>query len=284
MSSDPWWLAFTPAQATIPCAGATHRLRWEAGVLSALDHEDAEAERALAALGGERCACVDVLDAWARHAGDERVLLLASRGVGDTLARERPTSPRLLVGMRPAGVGAAMVTAAGWANQARAVPPRAVPATRGHAPAGADAELVSLLELGGGIPERLVATVAEAWRTRLERPDTDTTRAHAALQAALYGRAAAALGSWLGDSDLEVEVTMVEAGEPRALRHEDRGIHAELPFGWLAEVSCRGLATVWGRFCLAASSADGYRWTLTTVGPDLGEHQPLTIELAPEAV
>jgi hypothetical protein len=57
-------------------------------------------------------------------------------------------------------------------------------------------------------------------------------------------------------------------------------VHADLPFAWLAEVWSKGLATVWGRFCLDAKSDDGRRWTLTTVGPDLGDSAPLTLELS----
>ena len=82
----PWWLSLPEAQATIDCGEQTHRLRWQQGDLQAVDHEDIEAERTLAALGDQRCACADVLDAWARHASDLRVLVLASRGPTDPLA------------------------------------------------------------------------------------------------------------------------------------------------------------------------------------------------------
>jgi hypothetical protein len=104
------------------------------------------------------------------------------------------------------------------------------------------------------------------------------------LQAALYGRASASLRGWLGERELEVEVVMVEDGEPRRLAADAGGIRAQLPFAWLAEVWCRGLATVCGRFCLAAASDDGYHWALTTVAPDLGQFQSMTIDLAPAAL
>ena len=54
---NPWWLGLLAAQATVACGDDTHRLRWEHGALQALDHDDPEAELALSALGGERCAC-----------------------------------------------------------------------------------------------------------------------------------------------------------------------------------------------------------------------------------
>jgi hypothetical protein len=41
-----------------------HRILWRRGRLALLDHPDRTGELALAALGAERCACFDVLDAW----------------------------------------------------------------------------------------------------------------------------------------------------------------------------------------------------------------------------
>jgi hypothetical protein len=67
------------------------RLAWREGELRAPDH--AGAERTLAALGGERCACVEMLDAWHGHASDLRVLVLGSRGSSDPLAAPRNAGP-----------------------------------------------------------------------------------------------------------------------------------------------------------------------------------------------
>jgi len=281
VNADCAWTGFAAAQASVVCGGETHRLRWEAGVLSALDHDDAQAERTLAALGGQRCTCVDALDAWTRRSGDLRVLLLASRGLGDTLERQspgpaRPSRPALTPGNR---VATATLNRGGWTGYAR--PPRPGPPMPGPGRIDPDEDLLSLLELGGGLPERLVATVAETWRRRLELPDPEVAAALAQLQAALYGRALAALRNWLGEGQPALEVAMIDPGDHRRLLSQGAGIRAELPFAWLGEVWCRGLATVWGRFCLAASSEDGRHWTLTTVGPDLGSHQAMTIDLAP---
>ena len=71
------WHGIPPAVAPVTCGGARHRLRWADGKLGAVDHDDVDGERTLAALSGERCACIDLLDAWARHAADVRVLVLA---------------------------------------------------------------------------------------------------------------------------------------------------------------------------------------------------------------
>jgi hypothetical protein len=225
-----WWLGLQAAQAPVTCGGKKHRLRWEAGELVALDHEDPEAERTLAALGGQRCACVDLLDAWAKHTADLSVLVLASRGPTDAFAAPQG---------RPS-----------------------------------DEELPTLLGLGGGLPDRLVATVAATWAERLDEAEPQLPR----LQAALYGRAATSLRGWLGEPAARIKLSM---GEPARLSRNARAIRAQLPFSWLVDVWAKGLATVWGRFCLAATSDDGLRWTLTTVGPDLGEARPLVIELPP---
>lgn len=72
---------------------------------------------------------------------------------------------------------------------------------------------------------------------------------------------------------------MIGEAEGPQLRLEDRAIFAELPFGWLAEVWAKGIATIWGRFCIAASTSDGQTWTLLTVGPDFGPPAPITVQL-----
>lgn len=251
---NPWWLGLSPAQATIACGEHQHRVRWEAGSLHALDHDDPEGERTLAALGGQRCACVDVLDAWERHQDDPRVLVLASRGRCDQLAPHEE-------------LGAV----SGWTGYG---PAGGRPSRR----AQAENELIALLGLGGGVQERLVATVAAAWRQRLGHADRALSRARPQLRAALHGRVFAALGDWLGTSGLECELSMIgERAEPKLIS-EDGAVRAELPFGWLVEVWARDLATIWGRFCLAATTTDGRSWRLTTVGPDLGPPALITVQ------
>jgi hypothetical protein len=140
-------------------------------------------------------------------------------------------------------------------------------------------ELVSLLGLGGGLPDRLVASVAAAWSERLAGSDGAVNGAVATLHASMHGRLSAAVRDWLGHSDLEVTLELIDAGQEPTLTMCDGAIRAELSFGWLPEVWSRGLATVMGRFCLAASTDDGLAWTLTTVGPDVGPSAPVRIEL-----
>jgi hypothetical protein len=144
------------------------------------------------------------------------------------------------------------------------------PSGRASQRAEAENELVALLGLGGGVPERLVATVAAAWRDRLGQRDRSLTRARPQLRAALHGRAFLAMHRWLGGSGLESRLRMIGEGDAPKLIREDGAVRAELPFGWLVDVWAKDLATVWGRFCLAATTEDGLMWRLTTVTLQLG--------------
>ena len=75
----PWWAAFGPAEATWRCGGLQHRLRWEAGQLTAPDHPEAEGELVLGALGGDQPECIRLLRAWGEHSDDLDVLMLGPR-------------------------------------------------------------------------------------------------------------------------------------------------------------------------------------------------------------
>ncbi|MGH2887198.1 MAG: hypothetical protein ACRDPA_31635 [Solirubrobacteraceae bacterium] len=87
--------------------------------------------------------------------------------------------------------------------------------------------------------------------------------------------------TWLGASGSRISLTMIgEKAKPRLVADEDC-VRVELPFGWLVDVWSQGLATIWGRLCLAARRTDdGRTWTLTTIGPDLAEPSVITLQLA----
>jgi hypothetical protein len=242
--TGPWWLGISPVQAQVACGGQQHRLRWAAGRLQALDHTDLEGEQILVALGG-RCACADLTHLWARHATDIRTLVATSRGEGDP------------------------------------VPDPSAAALRPHRPGMSHraADLAELLDLGGLMQDRLTATVAAAWRDRLR--DGLAQRERAALHAALYGRATAALRRWTRRPDLEVELAMIGEDQPPTLTCGSDGITAELPFSWVVEVWARGLTIVWGRFCLGAMPAEA-GWVLSTVSPELGPPAPVAVGGPPE--
>jgi hypothetical protein len=294
-----WWRSLSPAQASVECGGERHRLRWENGTLRALDHGDAESERTLAALGGQSCTCLDLIDAWDHHRDDLRVLVLGSRGPTDVLtvhddvgAQLGISGPQVVTGgVASAGsVSRSSLTRAqrtsamgrprssGWTAYARVGgPPR--PPGRTSRKAQAENELLALLGLGGGLPERLVATVAAAWKERLQQSRRPPARSRAQLQAALHGRVFAVMRSWLGASGPESQLKMIGENRKPKLISEDGYVCAELPFGWLLDVWAPGLATIWGRFCLSAATDDGRTWRLATVGPDLGSSSVVTLQL-----
>ena len=84
-ASPPWWALLPPAQAQVSCGDGTHRLRWEQGRLTAVDHPGAEEELVLAALGGDRSECVDLLEWWGKHGDDLEVLAVGPRSAADEL-------------------------------------------------------------------------------------------------------------------------------------------------------------------------------------------------------
>ncbi|MDY7102474.1 MAG: hypothetical protein S0880_14935 [Actinomycetota bacterium] len=59
-----WWSGYTAIELGVPAGTASHRLRWSKGRFTMVDHVDVVGERILHVLGGERCLCFDVLDAW----------------------------------------------------------------------------------------------------------------------------------------------------------------------------------------------------------------------------
>ena len=102
-----WWTGLQPAEIVVRCGGRSHRVRWERGRLIACDHGDPDDERALAALAGERCACLELLDAWARHADDLRALSRAPRDISVPVRSSAwVSSPGARGGHRPMAPGA----------------------------------------------------------------------------------------------------------------------------------------------------------------------------------
>src|SRR5258708_38073756 len=122
-------------------------------------------------------------------------------------------------------------------------------------------ELVALLGLGGALQDRLVATVAATWARRFEEPGPDLSEARASLTASMQGRLCASVRSWLGRVDGPVELDLIEDRRAPSIVERDGTIRAELPLAWLADVWSRGVAVVFGRFCLAAATEDGREWT-----------------------
>lgn len=284
-----WWMGIPAAELPVDCSGTIHRLRWADGTLDALDHADVTGERTLAALGGQPHRCIEIIDAWTRHADDLDVLLLGSRGPGDLL----PTSGNDDVGQRG---GMSRASFAGGMARARASYVSttqsvsigasrkgvASPARSGGGWVSATSDpvddLAMLLTFGGGLPHRLVATVVAGWAERLEHGDDRVPAAMPALYAALYGRAIAAVRVWLDDDGLDVDVVMCPPDSQSVAVRDVDGVRLTLPFSWLTDVWAKGFAMIAGRFCLAATPDGPDRWTLSTIAPDFGTPHAVVVD------
>ena len=278
--TDAWWSGLLPVDVLVDCSNEAHHLRWEAGALVAPDHEDPDGERALGALGADRAACIDVLDAWARHSDDLGVLTVSSRGVADPVQIDvegqgpgmgRPlVRPGIRVPARAMGAGSF-----GWTGFA----PLGMHPTMPGQPPGPFDEITSLLALGGAVSQRLVATVVAVWSERIATSAESVEVNIAALTAALYGRVASSVRSWLSDSALELELEMIPPSESPSMSRDGSVVRARLPFLWLSQIWSKDLPVVLSRFAISTLSSQRDQLQLLTISPDFSEVRPVTIRL-----
>jgi hypothetical protein len=260
-----------PVTTVIACRAERHRLTWAGGELGASDHPDPEGDRTLAALGGDRYPCIEMLDAWARHRDDLRVLLLASRGPSDPLRTRSedagPGAPGWFSYAPNAGVLYSAPPSASTSHvlvggRAHTAPP--VPDTHRDL-----ARIEDLLALGG-VGRRLVATVAAEWADRIDAGDPRVDDHRAALHAALYGRVRCSLREWLDDPGVAVDVEMIDRPDPPRVTRDGARFAVAVPFRWLADIWATGTAVVADTFVVERAAVDDRTVTLTGVGPDLG--------------
>jgi hypothetical protein len=274
---------FPAAEGTIDCGGETHRIRWEAGELLAADHDDLESELALRALGATSVPCLEVMTAWRRHRHDHCLLTVLTRGSGDAVSPptlQRPGRPRAMP-MRPGlrgGSNVAVVAGAavGWtAIGGRGAP--TPPASAG--PPTSEGEIELLAGLGGALPWRMAATVTSALLDEQANPGESRARCRPALEASLFGRVRNTLGNWRGNPQLDVELHIIEPGEPPGVEGYDEGLRVRLPLTWVADVWGRGVGIVAERFTLAVRQAGPDRCVLETIGDDLRSGGQVTVAL-----
>lgn len=270
--SRTWWSGLAAFELPVSCAGKDHRARWAEGELRALDHPDAERERALAALGADPYPCLQLLDAWNRHTDDLDVLLLAGRGPGDLLGRDEEDAVPSFSTVQASSFPARPARATGWTSYSPLAHARHMPPRYRH---GYDerAEVERLLLLGRGLPERLVATVVATWADRIERDDERVRAALPALRAALYGRLRVTVATWLG-APTTVDLDLIAASAHPEVSGSRAGLRFTLPFSWLRDVWGKGLAITLGMLCLAVDQPDDGEWRLVAVAPPGPELAP----------
>jgi hypothetical protein len=251
-----WFDCLPGCAAYLPCGQGRHIVRWEAGALRLHSHPDPEAELVLAALGGEKARCVEVAQAWGRHAEDLSVLAIGPRGPADDIA----------VSWDDVDVAAQAAQGSGQGFGRGGYPPpaggpRRPPRRPARLPSPAEQrrnDLLPLLALGYGFQVRLIGTVAEA---HAGRPEEATEQIRPALVAAITARLAPVAEDWLGIDPDQVEVTLHRGpgwgSAELAGRAGQRRLRVSLPANWLARVWAAGLALT-GRHLVVSVTRAGW--------------------------
>jgi hypothetical protein len=270
MPNGPWFNCLPSCVAQVPCGQGRHEVRWEAGSLRLPEHPDAEGELVLAALGGEQAGCVELAEAWGRHAGDLSVLAIGPRGPADEIA----VSWDDVAAAAQAGRGG-WVGGVGGVGSAPGLPQpgpmrpvgtsRALSARAAHRHRQVQedmervrrrrSDMLSLLALGYGFQVRLIGQVAAA---HADQPDD---RVRPALVAAMAGRLAPVAEDWLGIDPDQVVASLHPGPGWGSVeltgRGEERRLRVSLPAGWLASVWACGLALT-GRHLVVAVQQAGW--------------------------
>jgi hypothetical protein len=280
--NGPWFTCLPSCETAVPCGPGQHTIRWEAGSLVLPAHPDAEGELVLAALGGDKARCIEVAEAWARHAGDLSVLAIGPRGPADEIAvgwddviaaqaagsMTRPQSQPMRLASQPAQ------TMARVAARHRQLQEEMLTAQRRRN------DILSVLALGYGFQARLIGQVAAG------SGDEPGEQVRPALVAAITGRLALVAEAWLGIDPDQVEVSLHHGpgwGSAELTgRGEDRRLRVALPAGWLASVWACGLARV-GRHLIVAVEQPGWpRARILGLRSPGAEPEPLDVHADPD--
>jgi hypothetical protein len=280
VTAPPWWRGLGPAEVVLECSGEPHTVRWERGRVVAFAHRDVEGEQALAALAGERPACLDLLSLWSRHEEDPRVLVVASRGAGDVLvaAADRPGHGWVAYAPMQSAASVRSRLHGGGGMRLRQRRPSSPRPPRWRTDPEIDS-LDTLAALAGPLLDRLAGSVAAVWAERIGAGDERVGACRPSLDAALYGRAVLAARLWTADPAAQVTVRVLDPDDPPAIEREGDTLALSLPFSWVARVWATGLAVVLGRFVLGATTDDEGRLVLDTVSADLSTRAAITVGL-----
>lgn len=266
-----WFTSLSPCHVDVPCGSGRHVIRWEAGELRLDSHADPEAERVLVALGGEKARCIEVAEAWERHAADLTMLSVGPRRPGDIVVSWEDVDA---AAEDPAAGGGGTVFrgafAAGPVRRPSAMLAAAMARTTARhtellqeqaAARQRRTDLLSLFALGPAFQFRLAGQVAAAHASRVDEPDEQGLSRRPVLVSALEGRLALAGEQWLGIDPDDVKASLHSGPGWGAAeltgRGERRRLHVSLPADWLARVWACGLVLV-GRHLVVAVDRAGW--------------------------
>lgn len=228
MSAPEWWLGLAAMETAGPAGAEDHGLSWRDGRLHLLAHPDPDADRALAALGGDVCPCLDLLDAWTEHHSTGSILVVATRDPDEPLPAPAAAIEAIAADLTRWRNALASIRADARAAQDGDVLDR-LAALRSPEEAAAQRRLggLLLLALDARLQHRLQSSVAAALATR---PNDEP-----ALAAATAARAIGPLRKigWSGG------LADIELGDTPDLTPD----HAVLPPSWVAAVWGRRLTT-----------------------------------------
>ena len=288
LPNDQWFTSLPTWETQVPCGTGRHTVRWEAGSLVLPSHPDIEGELVLAALGGDRPRCVDLAQAWARHADDLSVLAIGPRGPDDriavdwedVLAAEQAGgtvfAPHSSMPMRLASPSGPTLARAGARR-------RQIQAEQLKSQQRRN-DVLSLLALGYGFQVRLIGQVAAA---HAARGGEEQAGSGPALIAAITGRLAPVAEEWLGIDPDQVEVDLHAARSWGASElsgyGRDRRLRLSLPAGWLARVWACGLARV-GRHLVVGVLEPGWpRARVLGLRSPGAQPEPLDVHADPDS-
>jgi hypothetical protein len=269
-----WFTCLSRCDADVPCGSGRHVIRWEAGTLRLDSHPDPEAELVLAALGGEKARCVEVAEAWARHAADLTLLSVGPRDLDGVVVSWEDVDEAAQAGLGVAVSRGGILPATG-SGQGPVRRPSAMLASamvqasarrtrllQEHAEARQRrTDLLSLFALGPAFQVRLAAQVVAAHASRVDEPGDQGISRRSVLVSALEGRLALVAERWLGIDPGYVKASL-HAGPGWGAaeltgRGEQRRLRVSLPADWLARVWASGLALA-GRHLVVAVDRGGW--------------------------
>ena len=274
MPNEAWFTCLPSCEASVPCGSGRHVVRWEAGALRLDSHADPEAERVLAALGGEKARCVEVAEAWGRHAADLTVLSVGPRDLAGVAVSWEDVDAAGLLGVGRTGLASAGYVPGGPGQGPVRRPGVRLAAAIGQAMARRTqlmqeqveagqrrTDLLSLLALGPAFQLRLTGAVVAAHAGRLDEPDEQGRTRRPVLGPATAGRLAPVAERWIGIDPDYVQVTLHTGpgwgSSELTGRGEQRRLRVSLPADWIARVWACGLALV-GRHLVVAVDRPGW--------------------------